>query len=154
MKKVLSMLTIFVVAFTLSSTAQVKTNTGEGTAMKYELKDVLISSVKIKEGQNTVPVPDNGGTIKFTSRGKTITNVSYTDVAGKTTRLQPGTGAANGAPKPKCDCPLPDACFEGTGSIIMCMCKPCDLSNGNDGVSISLLLPAVQKVREASTRVN
>jgi hypothetical protein len=122
-----------------------------GTAMQVTMKDIMISSVKPKEGNNTVQVPDGMGTIKFVKRGEKISDVIFTDAAGKTTRLVPVQPGTNGAPKPSCKFPIPDACF-GTAdkNIGMCMCKPTNISNGNDEVTIGLLLPAVQKVREAA----
>jgi hypothetical protein len=122
-----------------------------GTAMKITLEDVLISSVKPKEGQNTIPVPNGRGTIKFVKRDGKISDVVFTDAAGKSTKLNPVQPGTNGAPQPSCKFPIPDACF-GTAdkNIGMCMCKPTNLSNGNEEVNIGLLLPAVQKVREAA----
>lgn len=105
-------------------------------------------------GAQSVPVPGGKGTLKFTKQGDKFTNVVFIDAAGKTHRLQPVKPGTNGAPDPGCKYPLPDACF-GTAdkNIGMCMCKPTDLtSNGGGEYSISLLLPAVQKVREAAAR--
>ncbi len=157
MKKVISIVTLFVVAFAFSVSAQgtkATTNPGGSTPLKYELKDVMISSVKVAEGRNTVPVPSSGGVVQFTKLAKNFTNVTYTDAAGKTVKLQPTSGATNGGTKPTCKCPIPDACF-GTANknVFMCICKPCDISNGEETYSIGLLLPAVQKVREAASRM-
>ena len=137
------------VTFLLPAAIRVKPQ--EGTALTYELENVLISSVKPKEGNNTVPVPNGRGTIKFVKRGDKISDVVFTDAAGKSTRLNPAQPGTNGAPSPSCKFPIPDACF-GTAdkNIGMCMCKPTNLSNGNEEVNIGLLLPAVQKVREAA----
>ncbi|MEO6253908.1 MAG: hypothetical protein ABIO79_11405 [Ferruginibacter sp.] len=156
MKKVISIVTFFVVAFAFNVSAQDTkgTNNGGTAPLKYELKNIMISSVKIKEGTTTVPVPDNGGSIQITKLGKNVRRVIYTDAAGKSTRLEPTSGTANGSPKPTCKCPIPDACF-GTANknIGMCICKPCDLSNGEETYTIGLLLPAVQKIRQAAARM-
>jgi len=153
MKKIMSI--VAVLAFALNASAQLTNNT-PGGATGYELENVMISSVKATDGANTVPVPNNRGTVKFTKRGNLITNVIYIDAAGKSVRLEPTSGAANGGTKPACKCPIPDACF-GTAnkSVGMCICKPCDISNGGgDGpYSIGLLLPAVQKIRQAASRM-
>jgi len=105
-------------------------------------------------GAQSVQVPGGKGTLKFTKQGEKFTNVVFVDANGKTHRLQPMKPGTNGAPDPGCKYPLPDACF-GTAdkNIGMCMCKPTDLtSNGGGEYSISLLLPAVQKVRDAAAR--
>lgn len=121
------------------------------TAMQVTMKDIMISSVKPNEGNNTVQVPDGMGTIKFVKRGEKISDVIFTDAAGKATRLVPVQPGTNGAPKPSCKYPLPDACFATSDKNIgMCMCKPTNLSNGKEEYTIGLLLPAVQKVREAA----
>ena len=137
MKKVIAIITVclFAVAGNVSAQSQ--------SAGKVVFQDFHFTS-NLTEGQNTIVVPDGKGTVKFTKRGSTFSNVIYTDAAGKSTRLQPGTGAANGAPAPSCKCPVPDACF-GTEnkSIGMCICKPCDVSSGNGPYTIGLLLPAV-----------
>jgi len=155
MKKVISIVTLFVVAFAFNVSAQTVKNTpAKPAGLTIELEDVMISSVKAKDGANTVPVPGNRGTVKFTKRGNIITNVIFTDAAGKSVKLEPTSGAANGGTKPSCKCPIPDACF-GTAdkNVGMCICKPCDLSNGEETYSIGLLLPAVQKIRQAAARM-
>jgi hypothetical protein len=105
-------------------------------------------------GTQTVPVPGGKGTVKFDKTGDRFTNVVYTDAAGKKFRLTPAKPGTAGAPQPTCKFPLPDACF-GTANknIGMCICKPTDITSNSGGeYSISLLLPAVQKVREAAAR--
>jgi len=126
---------------------------GQASAQGYKLEDVFVSSVKLKEGVNTVQLPNGRGTIRLVKRGETFSNVMFQDAAGKIERLNPNDGSTDGAPTPACKCPIPDACF-GTANknIGMCMCKPCDLSAGEETYSIGLLLPAVQKVREAAAR--
>ena len=103
-------------------------------------------------GAQTVPVPNGKGTLKFEKNGDKFTNVTYFDANGKAHRMQPTKGGTNGAPQTPCKYPLPDACF-GTAdkNIGMCICKPTDLSSG--GYNVTLLLPAVQKVREAAARM-
>lgn len=115
------------------------------------MEDVIVSSVKLNEGSNSVPVPNGRGTIKLVKRGNSFTNVVFVDAAGKTTRLQGTQAGTNGAPQPSCKYPLPDACYGGPQNIGLCICKPTDLTTGND-YNIALLLPAVQKVREAAVR--
>jgi hypothetical protein len=143
MKKTIVVFALLLVAFV-----------GKVSAQRYELENVLISSVKMSEGTNTVQIPNGRGTIRFVKRGETFSNVIFQDAAGKIERLSPSDGSVEGAPTIPCKCPVPDACF-GTANknIGMCMCKPCDLSNGQNEWNIGLLLPAVQKVREAASRL-
>lgn len=142
MKKVSLILSMLVLATSVNLMAQ-----GVG---KVSLQDFHFKPI---EGKNTVRVPNDNGTLTFVKRGDRFSDVVYTDAAGKATRLapmQPGTG---GAPKPPCKYPIPDACFgiPNNQSIGMCICKPTDLSSGED-LNISLLLPAVQAAREAARR--
>lgn len=153
MKKIMSIVTVFIFAVALNTSAQLSNNTSAGTT-DYKLENVMISSVKAIEGRNTVPVPgSSGAVIQFTKLSKGFKDVTYTDAAGKTVKLQPTSGAANGGTQPSCKCTIPDACF-GTAdkSIGMCICKPCDLTNGEETYTIAMLLPAVQAAREAATR--
>ncbi len=127
---------------------------GKVSAQRYELENSLITSIKMSEGVNTVQIPNGRGSIRFVKRGETFSNVVFQDAAGKIERLNPSDGSTDGATPTPCKCPVPDACF-GTANknIGMCMCKPCDVSSGKDEWSIGLLLPAVQKVRDAANRL-
>lgn len=145
MKKIILASVVFVFAFATNVNAQPN-------------KQMEIASwswgARSATGAQSVPVPGGKGTLKFTKQGDKFTNVVFIDAAGKTHRLQPMKPGTNGAPDPGCKFPIPDACF-GTANknIGMCMCKPTDLtSNAGGEYSISLLLPAVQKVREAAAR--
>lgn len=142
MKKVSLILSMLVLA-----------TTGTLFAQSVTMSDVLISSVKIKDGKNTIRVPDGKGTIQLVKRGDKFTDVVYTDAAGKESRLSPVRPGTGNLPKPACKFPIPDACFAipNNQSVGMCICRPTDLSSGED-FSISLLLPAVQKVRDAAAR--
>lgn len=140
MKKVFVSVVLFVVAFATQTIAQDRATTAKTTVKEL--------SLKLVDGSNTITVPDAQGTIKFTKRGDKITDVVYTDAAGKSSRMQSSSVVA---PKP-CKCPMPDACYSipNNQSIGMCICKPCDISSGNHVVT--LLLPAVQKIREAANK--
>ncbi len=103
-------------------------------------------------GAQTVQVPNGKGMLKFEKSGNKFTNVIFIDAAGKTHRMVPAQPGTNGAPQPSCKYPLPDACFATADKNIgMCMCKPTDL-NSNSPYTVTLLLPAVQKVREAAVK--
>lgn len=143
MKKVFFALFVWAVAGTMTVNAQ---RTGI-------YQDVLIPHVKVFDGNNIVQVPDGKGTLKFTKRGDTFSDVIYIDAAGKESRLSPVKAGTGGAPKPNCKWPIPDACYSipNNQTIGMCICKPTELSNGKE-YSISLLLPAVQAAREAARR--
>jgi hypothetical protein len=143
MKKILLAVVVFAFAMV-----------GRTNAQAVELENVMITSVKPADGSNTVRVPNGRGVIKFVKRGDKISDVVFIDAAGKQTRLAPVKPGTNGAPQPSCKFPIPDACF-GTPNknIGMCMCKPTDLSSGGGEVNIGLLLPAVQKVRDAAARL-
>lgn len=141
MKKTLFITAMFILAFAINSFAQsAPVNRSEAGVAKTELKELTL---KLAEGNNTINIPDGRGTIKFVKRGDKISDVVYTDAAGKSTRMQSGTVPG---PKP-CKCPIPDACYSipNNQSIGMCICKACDLTSGNH--IVTLLLPAVQKIR-------
>jgi hypothetical protein len=128
MKKVIVVLALFVFAFA-----------GKVSAQRVTFGDLVISSVKLKEGANTVQLPNGHGTIRLIKRGEAFSNVVFQDAAGKIVRLNPNDGTTEGAPTPVCKCPLPDACFATADKNIgMCMCKPCDLSNGDNGWSLAI----------------
>jgi hypothetical protein len=151
MKKLL-ILSLVTIAIVGNSFAQTQIP-GSSTALQVTMSDVLISSVKIKEGTNSFPVPDGRGTIKFVKRGDKFIDVVYTDAAGKSTNLTPNRPGTDAVLPPVCKTPLPNACFGSASKVGMCVCRPGDFSNGNEVYNIGLLLPAVQKVREAAARL-
>jgi hypothetical protein len=144
MKKILLVSSLFLMAVTTQVMAQSANNS-----------DYVSWRANFPSGIQTIPVPGNKGTVEFTREGDKFTNVVFTDAAGKTYQLTPSRPGTNGAPKPSCETPLPDACF-GTAdkNIGMCICKPGNLSSGGGGeYLIGLLVPAVQKVRDAAARM-
>ena len=154
MKKVIVILSVILFAVAGSVSAQLTAGTPEPSTYKVTMTDVLISSITMKEGTNRIPVPNGRGTLTLVKRGETFSDVVYTDAAGKSTRLAPNNGATENLPKTPCKYKIPDACFgSASQNVAMCMCRPTDLASGpNDPYSIGLLLPAVQKVREAAAR--
>lgn len=151
MKELSFVVLLLAALFSGKAFAQTDITKPESSALKVTMSDVMVSSVTLKEGVNTVPLPDGRGRITLIKRGDTFSNVVYTDAAGKAIRLAPNNGTGN-APKPECKYPIPDACFgiPNNQNIGMCMCRPTDGASG--AYTISLLLPAVQKVREAANR--
>lgn len=136
MKKVSVILSMFVLAATASF--------AQGKVVTQDFH------FKMNDGPNTLRVPNNGGTIQLVKRGDKFTDVVYTDAAGTSSRLSPTRPGTNGAPAPACKYPIPDACYSipNNQNIGMCICKPTDVKS-NDDYTVTLLLPAVQKVREA-----
>jgi len=103
-------------------------------------------------GAQTVVVPKGKGILKFEKNGNRFTNVVFIDASGRSHQLQPAAAGTNGAPKPACKYLLPDACFATADKNIgMCMCKPTDL-NSNSPYTVTLLLPAIQKIRDAALK--
>jgi hypothetical protein len=138
MKKAIFIFSMFLLASGAAAVAQATTS------------DLIVSSIKAKDGKNTVRLADNKGTVEFSKRGNKFSDVVYIDPAGKSTRLVPVPAGTRNLPKPPCQYPIPDACFAipNSSKIGMCMCKPTDLSSGEE-ITVSLLLPAVQAAREA-----
>lgn len=123
-----------------------------GTVLAQQNKTVNHNiDVKLSDGKNTIRIPDDGGTIQFVKRGDKFSEVVYTDAAGKSSRLSPARPGTGVAPTPACKWPIPDACYSipNNQSIGMCICKATDLKS-NDDFTVGLLLPAVQKIRDAS----
>ncbi|RPE12383.1 hypothetical protein EGT74_02195 [Chitinophaga lutea] len=147
MKKVLILAVLFVTA--IAAKAQKTSGPAPTSSMKVRFTDLLVSSIKLTEGTNTVRLPGHHGSIQLVKRGDSFSDVVFTDVNGRETRLVPNDGTS-GAAEPDCDCPLPDACFSFPDSqqYGMCICKACDVKDNDDIYSIGLLLPAVQKVRD------
>lgn len=119
------------------------------SAGKVSYRDFHFAA-RLSEGLNTVQVPNGKGVIRVIKRGDTFLNMTYQDVTGKIERLIPNDGSSEGAPTPECKCPMPDACYTTANKNIgLCICKPCELAADGE-FNIALLLPAVQKVREAA----
>lgn len=123
------------------------------SAQTYKLENVLISSYRVAEGSNSVPLPNGHGTLRFMMRGGKIANVMHQDAAGKITRLadtDPGTGHN---PNPNPECKWEERCvYNQEKGTAVCFCTP-DVIKSNEPVGIALLLPAVQKIREAASRL-
>ena len=158
MKKIMLGFAVILFATTTRLAAQNTVGTTPETGKDKNNKEIQIESFSwgatSATGAQTVVVPGGKGTLKFEKNGDRFTNVMYFDAAGKSYRLQTTPAGTGGAPNPSCKFPLPDACF-GTAdkNIGMCICKPTDLAGNTGGeYSINLLLPAVQKVREAAAR--
>lgn len=123
------------------------------SAQTYKLENVLVTSYRVAEGSNSVPLPNGHGTLRFMMRGGKIANVMHQDAAGKITRLadtDPGTGHN---PNPNPECKWEERCvYNQENGTAVCFCTP-DVIKSNEPVGIALLLPAVQKVREAASRL-
>ncbi len=142
MKKVIVVLSFLVVVVANQVLAQ---STG-----KVQYQDLHFSA-RLSEGLNTVQVPNGRGIIRFVKRGDSFSNMTFQDATGKIERITPNDGSTDGAPTPECKCPMPDACYSTPNKNIgLCMCKPCELTSGEE-YNIVMLLPAVQKVREAAS---
>src|SRR6185436_341614 len=125
MKKVLVIFSLSVLAMANKVSAQAlvaRLTTRGGAFTSYSVQG-------IKEGLNTITLPEGNGTLTFTKSGNTYRGVTY--VNNGTLNLEPTAGGANGAPKPECKTTLPDACFSSPDKNIgMCICKPDKLSAG------------------------
>jgi hypothetical protein len=92
---------------------------------------IILNATSLKDGPNSMLIKEGKGTLQFTKSGDRFSNMSFKDSAGIVTRLVPVPAGTQGAPKPECKYPLPDACF-GTAdkNIGLCICKPTDISAG------------------------
>jgi hypothetical protein len=119
MKKVIVSVALFVFAFAANVTAQISAGKQDPAKLEVTMQDVLISSITLREGSNTIPVPDGRGTIKLVKRGDKFSDVVYTDAAGKAIRLAPNNGATGNLPKTPCKMQLACCClpFKKHGSI-------------------------------------
>jgi autotransporter-associated beta strand protein len=138
MKKLTAIFTVLILATTIKVSAQalVARLTTTGNQPIYSVQG-------IKEGLNTITLPDGKGTITFTKSGNSYRGVTYVNSGILTVKLEPTRGGTNGAPKPECKSTLPDACFSSADKKIgLCICKPATISNdGNDIYTVRLQMP-------------
>ncbi|MEO6253906.1 MAG: hypothetical protein ABIO79_11395 [Ferruginibacter sp.] len=125
MKKLITACMIFIFAITGKVSAQ-----GQ-QALQNGVATIILDAASLKDGQNSMLIKEGKGILQFTKNGDRFTNVSFKDSAGVVRRLTPVPAGTQGAPKPECKYPLPDACF-GTAdkNIGLCICKPGDISGG------------------------
>ena len=113
MKKII-IATLFIV-FAVSAEAQ----------YRYTLEDVIISSITIKEGQNSVLTKHGKGTLQFTKTGDRFSNIIFKDSLGKSHTLNSIPANTPGAPKPECRSTTLNACFASANKAFgVCVCKP------------------------------
>ncbi|HMI78501.1 MAG TPA: hypothetical protein VK484_06885 [Ferruginibacter sp.] len=138
MKKLIVVLTVCVFAVTGKASAQIGTQ--EQNRSKVEIQGLkagtnegpmILNVTSLKDGQNSMLIKQGKGTLQFTKKGDKFSNVSFKDSAGVVRQLVSVPAGTNGAPKPECKNPLPDACF-GTAdkNIGLCICKPTGISAG------------------------
>lgn len=146
MKKLTAIFAVLVLATTIKVSAQ-----GAGKVSVHDISitkvkivkigqgDVILSGVNLKEGTNRMQTKELLGTLLFVKSGNTFSDVIFTDEAGKSTRLTPARGGTDGAPTPTCKTKLPDACFSSPDKNIgMCICKPGDITNGDEVYTIKV----------------
>jgi hypothetical protein len=136
MKKITAIFAVLILATTIKVSAQalVARLTTTGNQLIYSVQG-------IKEGLNTITLPDGKGTVTFVKSGNSYRGVTY--IGTLSVKLEPTAGGTNGAPKPECKTKLPDACFSSSDkSIGLCICKPATISSdGNDIYTVRLKMP-------------
>ncbi|MFN8354329.1 MAG: hypothetical protein U0Y10_07785 [Spirosomataceae bacterium] len=139
--------------FTIIALVAMLNKTQAQGAGKVSYQDLHLTA-RVVEGSNAVPLPDGQGTLRFMVRGGQISNVMHQDATGKITRLgetEPGPTGSN--PNPNPDCKWQERCvYNHEKGTAVCFCTP-DVIKSNDPVSVALLLPAIQKVRDAASRL-
>ena len=94
-------------------------------AQGYTLENVFVSSITVKEGQNSILTKHGKGTLQFIKAGERISRVVFLDSLGRSHALTAIPANTTGAPKPDCNSALPDACFESANKQYgLCVCKP------------------------------
>jgi hypothetical protein len=118
---------------------QMQTNTSIPPKDNMWRGPITLSTGALHDGQNSMLIKQGKGTLQFTKNGDKFSNVIYKDSTGAIIRLIPVPAGTQGAPRPDCKYPLPDACF-GTAdkSIGLCICKPNNISNGKGPYTFAL----------------
>ena len=92
---------------------------------KYKLEDVIISSITVKEGQNSVLTKHGKGTLQFTKTGDRFSNIVFKDSLGRSHTLSAIPANTAGAPRPECRSSSLNACFASANKDFgVCICKP------------------------------
>jgi len=148
MKKLTAVFAVVLFAITTKVSAQqfVARLTTRGNQPIYSVQG-------LKEGLNTITLPDGKGTVTFTKSGNTYRGVTYVNSGTLNVNLEPTRGGTNGAPEPECKSKLPDACFASADKNIgMCICKQDKLSTGEAPTyTLTFTNLGIFKVRDGAT---
>ncbi len=157
MKKIIAIAAMFIPGLTNNVTAHVPTiRLSIPAASRAPFLPIYMNyeglSVAVDGTTATAKIPDGLGSIKMLNRGDGYTQVVYIDAAGRSTNLLTVTSFKGRGTKPICKTGQSNSMYSSTdGSINMILCKAAVVADGSTPLTLSIVLPAIQTIREPAT---